>query len=57
MKKLAFLEALSWTQEEGASKYVGGVGNKVVSVATLFHFDWLTDGMGLMITECHSSTV
>jgi len=37
MKKLAFLEALSWTQEVGESKYVGGVGNIVNATHPLFN--------------------
>lgn len=31
LRKAAFVEALSWSEEEGTSKYVGGQANRMVS--------------------------
>lgn len=41
MKKLAFLEALSWTQDVGGSKYVGGVGKNIVVSSPSYNSDFL----------------
>lgn len=41
MHKTAFAEALSWKEEEGASKYVNGAGDRVVSVSVYAHLDLL----------------
>lgn len=36
LRKDAFVSALSWIEEEGTSKYVGGEKNRVVRLSTLF---------------------
>lgn len=32
LRKSAFVEALSWSEEEGTSKYVGGQANRMVNL-------------------------
>lgn len=39
LRKMAFLEALSWVEEEGTSKFVGGSQNRVVCMVARYFLD------------------